>query len=195
MTRSRRLVCVVLTAVFGVLLPAVGLAAPKEDEKTPGELLRIAEDKGLKESFEAFGKLAGIRDRESLRQWKVIAGLNKLARHPNPRKARRALETLYKLYRFDKSIKYKVLTSVADILQDKDGHAIVRIKSAEVLGSICVAKELQDQNAPARLGQIGRGNQAVVAAAHDDRVVGFGHQSFFLSGSKKGFFVTTALAR
>ncbi|MHC5053081.1 MAG: HEAT repeat domain-containing protein [Planctomycetota bacterium] len=146
MTRKRRLVGAALVTVLGALLAASAPAAEKE-EKSPGELLRIAEQSGLKESFEAFGKLATIRDRESLRQWKVIDGLSGLARHPNPRKARRALEALYSLYRFDKTIKYDVLKSVAGVLQDKDGHSIVRIKAAEVLGNTCVAKELQDQNA------------------------------------------------
>jgi hypothetical protein len=148
MARYRRLVCAVLVAVFGALLPAVGLAGqPKEEEKSPGELLRTAKQGGLKESFEAFDKLALIRDRESLRQWKVIKDLATLATHPNPRKARRALTTLYALYRFDKTAKYDVLRPVADILRNESGHSIVRIKAAEVLGNMCVAKELQDQSA------------------------------------------------
>ncbi len=148
MTRSRRLVCVVLVAVFGALLPATGLAVVKKDEeKSPGELLRTAEQGGLRESFEAFDKLSGIRDRESLRQYKVTKELARLAGHANPRKARRALKTLYSLFRFDKTFKYDVLSPVADILRDEGGHSIVRIKAAEVLGNMCVAKELQDRSA------------------------------------------------
>jgi hypothetical protein len=147
MTRSRRLVRAVLVASIGSLLSTSGLAGEEPDDRSPGDMLREAETGGLKESFEAFGKLAAIRDRESLRQWKVISGLARLARHPNPRKARRALETLQSLYRFDKTIKYDVLKSVADVLEDKEGHSIARIKAAEVLGSTCVAKELQDQSA------------------------------------------------
>jgi HEAT repeat protein len=98
-------------------------------------------------SFEAFDKLSAIRDRESLRQDKVTKELARLARHTNPRKAKRALKTLYSLFRFDKTFKYEVLGPVADILRDDGGHSIVRIKAAEVLGNMCVAKELQDQSA------------------------------------------------
>jgi len=146
MARSRRLVTV-LAAVFGVLAPVTGLAQRKEDEKSPGEYLRIAERGSLKESFEAFDKLGAIRDRESLRQWKVVGGLADLAKHTNPRIAKRALGTLQTLYGFDKTIKYSLIESVADILTDGEGHSIVRIKAAGLLGSVSVAKELQDRKA------------------------------------------------
>jgi len=143
MARSRRLVAV-LAVVFGALVPVTGLAQNKEEESPP-LLLKIAEQGSLRESFEAFDKLAAIRDRESLRQWKVVEGLADLARHTNPRKARKALDTLKSLYGFDKTIKYSLIESVADILLDGEGHSIVRIKAAGLLGNLCVAKELQDR--------------------------------------------------
>jgi len=146
MARSRRLVAA-LAVVFGALVPVTGLAQLKADEKSPRILLQEAEQGNLKESFEAFDKLGSIRDRESLRQWKVVEGLADLARHTNPRKAKRALGTLKSLYGFDNTIKYSLMESVADILLDGDGHGIVRIKAAGLLGSLCVAKELQDRRA------------------------------------------------
>ena len=53
---------------------------------------------------------------------------------------------------------------------------------------------LEHEGLPPRARQIGRGHESVVPSPDDDRVVARGH-AFFLSGSKKGSFRTTALAR
>ncbi len=133
--------------VFAGLAPQVSAAPRNEEESNFAEWLQTAESGTSRERREALGKILGIRDRDAIREWNVIDKVVKFARDSDPRFARNAARGLGDFAQWDRGVKNQVREPLVRILQDAEGHVIVRRETVVQLGRMCRAGEELDRSA------------------------------------------------
>lgn len=131
---------------FAGLAPQVS-AAPDEEENNFAEWIQTAESGTRRERREALAKILGIRDRDAIREWNVINKVVKFAGDGDPRFARRAARGLGDFAQWDRGVKNQVREPLVDILQDAEGHVIVRREAVVQLGRMCRAGDEMDRSA------------------------------------------------
>lgn len=173
MARSGRTVfALALAAAFALSGPASRARGATRGEEggdeNIGEIIQTAKNGTSRERRQALSRLAGLRDREAIRQWDVIAKLVEFMRDADPRFARNAVRGLGDLAQWDRTVKNTVRSPLVKLLQDAEAHVIVRREAVTQLGRMCRANDVVDRYAVTALvaaARTGRTYPPEVAAA------------------------------
>ncbi len=178
MARLQRTVSAALlaAAVLGIAGPihraraatGRGIGREKKKEQVIPKILREAAKGTSRKRRESIGQLGSLRDREAIRQWKVVEALVGFTRDRSPRVAQVAAKALGDLVQWDRSIKEKARDPLVKVLQNSKAHVIIRRESATQLGLMCSSDDFSDRdatNALVKAAKTTRTNPPEVAAA------------------------------